>query len=68
VCVCLDLDRQLFPFCNPQEIDAHIREAVEKLGSPEGGLWLAAECGPDVPLENIEAILEALDKYRSFYN
>ncbi len=64
VCVDLDLDRQLFPFCPPEDIDEHIREAVEKLGSPEGGLWLKAECGPDVPLENIEAICVAFEKYR----
>ena len=64
VCVDLDLDRQLFPFCSPAVIDAHVRESVEKLGSPEGGLWLKAEIGPDVPLENIEAICAALEKYR----
>jgi len=49
----------------PDEIDAHIREAVEKLALPEGGLWLSAEIGPDVPLENVEAICCALEKYRS---
>ena len=43
ICVDLDLDRQLFPFCTPGDIDGHVREAVEKLGSPEGGLWLKAE-------------------------
>jgi hypothetical protein len=63
----LDLDRQLFPFCTPEDIDAHVREAVEKLGSPEGGLWLLAECGPDVPLANIEAICQALEKYRGYF-
>ncbi len=68
VCVNLDLDRQLFPFCKPEDLDAHIREAVEKLGSPEGGLWLLAECGPDVPLENIEAICVALEKYRAYFS
>ena len=67
VCVNLDLDRQLFPFCKPEEIDGHVREAVEKLGSPEGGLWLSAECGPDVPLATIEAICQALEKYRSYF-
>jgi hypothetical protein len=67
ICVALDLDRQLFPFCTPEEIDAHIREAVEALGSPEGGLWLQAEVGPDVPLENIEAICVALETYRSYF-
>jgi len=67
VCVCLDLDRQMFPFFSPEQIDPHVREAVEALGSPEGGLWLSAECGPDVPLENIEAICRALEKYRAYY-
>jgi hypothetical protein len=67
VCVDLDLDRQLFPFCTPQEIDDHVRQAVETLGSPEGGLWLKAEIGFDVPLENVEAICAALEKYRSTY-
>ena len=67
VCIDLDLDRQLFPFASPQEIEDHVRESVEKLGSPEGGLCLIAECAPDVPLENIEAICNALEKYRSYY-
>ncbi len=68
MCVDLDLDRQMFPFCTPADIDAHVRECVEKLGTPEGGLWLTAECGPDVPLANIEAICQALEKYRSYFN
>jgi hypothetical protein len=67
VCVDLDLDRQLFPFCSPQDIDDHVREAVETLGSPEGGLWLKAEINDDVPLENIEAVCTALEKYREAY-
>ena len=67
ICVNLDLDRQMFPFCRPDEIDAHVREAVEKLGSPEGGLWLLAEIGPDVPLGTCDAIFTALEKYRSYY-
>jgi len=58
----LDLDRQLFPFASPAEIRGHILEAREALCSPEGGLMLAAECGPDVPLENIDAILAVLDE------
>ncbi len=67
VCVDLDLDRQLFPFGTPQEIEGHVREAVETLGSPQGGLWLKAEIGDDVPLENIQAICMALETYRGFY-
>jgi hypothetical protein len=67
ICVDLDLDRQLFPFCTPDEIDAHIRQAVEILGSPHGGLWLKAEIGFDVPLENVEAICAALERARTTY-
>lgn len=65
VCVDLDLDRQKFPFWKPADIDRHVKEAVEVLGSPEGGLWLKAEIGDDVPLENVEAICAALEKYSS---
>jgi hypothetical protein len=67
VCVALDLDRQLFPFCTPQEIDDHVREAVQVLGDPAGGLMLVAECADDVPLENIEAICCALEQYRAYF-
>lgn len=67
LCVNLDLDRQMFPFATPEEIDRHIFDCIKALGAPEGGLWLIAECGPDVPLENIEAICNAFEKYRSYY-
>jgi hypothetical protein len=65
VCVDLDLDRQLFPFCTPAEVRAHVAEAVDTLGAPEGGLWLKAEIGEDVPLENVEAIFQSLLDYRN---
>jgi len=68
VCIDLDLDRQKFPFWQPREIDAHIREAVEVLGSREGGLWLKAEIGDDVPLENVDAICRALEEYSAYYS
>lgn len=67
VCVNLDLDRQLFPFCTPADIDRHVREAVEALGAPEGGLWLQAEVDDGVPLVNIEAICTALERYRGWF-
>ena len=39
-----------------------MRDAYEALYLPEGGLMLIAECEPDVPLENIEAICLALEE------
>lgn len=62
VCINLDLDRQLFPFCSPEEVREHIRECVDVLGDPQGGLWLSAEIAPDVPLPTIEAICATLEE------
>ncbi|MBO3804089.1 MAG: hypothetical protein JTT11_09540 [Candidatus Brockarchaeota archaeon] len=63
VCINLDLDRQLFPFATPSEIMEHVKNAVLELGSKDGGLMLSAECGPDVPLENVEAICKAFEEF-----
>jgi len=68
ICLDLDLDRQMFPFCTPADIDEHVREVVATLGTPEGGLWVKAEIGPDYPLENIEAIVVAMEQYRSYFS
>ncbi len=68
VCIDLDLDRQMFPFCKPEDVEPHIREVVEALGMPKGGLWLFAEIGPDCPLKNVEAICLALEKYKTFFS
>lgn len=64
LCINLDLDRQMFPFCSPADIRAQVKEAVEKLNSPEGGLMVFADIyGADVPMENIEAICQALEEF-----
>lgn len=62
----LDLDRQLFPFATPSQIDHHFRECVEALYLPEGGLGLSVELNYEIPLENIVAILDAAEKYRHY--
>ena len=62
----LDLDRQLFPFATPSQIEDHIMECAEAMYLPEGGLILSAECAADVPLENIEAICCTLEKVRDY--
>lgn len=67
ICVDLDLDRQLFPFASREQIDAHVKESVEKLGSPEGGLMLKAEIDDQLDIETMDAIMCALEKYRGYY-
>lgn len=64
MCINLDLDRQMFPFCKPEDIRQQVKEAVERLHFPEGGLMISASIfGADVPLENIEAICQAFEKF-----
>jgi hypothetical protein len=60
----LDLDRQRFPFATPSQLDDHVRECVEALYLPQGGLGLRIELGYEVPLENAAALLDAARKYR----
>jgi len=64
ICIDLDLDRQSFPFATPEKIDKQIKDAVDTLNLPEGGLMLKAEISdPNIPFENIKAICEAYMKY-----
>lgn len=62
VAIHIDLDRQLFPFATPSEIEDHIGEVIEGLYLPEGGLMIHAECEPDVSLEKIDAICTTLER------
>ena len=64
--VMLDLDRQLFPFGTPGDMRDHVRETVEKMYLPEGGLGINIEIGMDVPVENIEALAAEMNRMR-FY-
>jgi uroporphyrinogen-III decarboxylase len=60
----LDIDRQkITVFGTPAEIDAHIRECIEVLGSPNGGLSLVFGAYPGTPVENIEAVARAMESY-----
>ncbi len=69
VCIDLDIDRQrLLPFGTPNEIDEYIKNVTMLLGSRKGGLMLTAGIYADVPIENIEALLRSLEKYRDYGN
>jgi len=64
VCIELDVDRQNVTFGGtPKEIDDLIREEVEKLSLPEGGLMMIYGLYPGTSLENAEAVAKALEKY-----
>jgi hypothetical protein len=64
VCIDLDIDRQkIVRFGTPQEIDDLIREEVEKLASPEGGLMMTCGIYPGIPVENLRALMDAMEEY-----
>ena len=54
-------------FGTPTQIDALTREEVEKLGSREGGLMLIYGLYPGTPIENVQAIMDAMERYAGFY-
>lgn len=68
MCVDLDLDRQrITRFGTPAQVDALILEAVRKLGAREGGLMMVFGLYPGTPLENIKALMDAMEKYAGYY-
>ncbi len=69
VCIDLDVDRQsITPHGSPKQIDSLIREEVTKLGSKKGGLTMLYGMYPGVPLQNAKAIMDAMEKYATFYS
>ncbi len=55
-----DIDRQwLIPFGAPDEIREYVKKVLKLFGSHNGGIMLHGEVGPDVPLENVEALYSA---------
>ena len=68
VCIDVDIDRQrITRFGTPEQIDDLIREEVEKLGSPQGGLMMIYGLYPGVPVENVKAVMDAMERYAGFY-
>ena len=69
VCIDLDIDRQkITPKGSPADVDEIIRQEVEKLGSKEGGLMMIYGLYPGVPLENIKALMDAMERYAFYYS
>lgn len=62
----LDLDRQLFPVATRSQIFDHVGSAVESLYMKEGGLGLNVELNYEIPLENMAAVIDAVEKYRHY--
>ncbi|MCX7019398.1 MAG: hypothetical protein NTY46_10530 [Candidatus Sumerlaeota bacterium] len=59
--ICLDLDRQLYPFAKPGELAELVRQAHDTLGMPEGGLIFNLEISEDIPLANMHELFGAIE-------
>jgi len=68
-CIDLDIDRQqITRFGRPEQIDQLIRREIERLGSREGGLMMIYGLYPGVPLENVKALMDSMERYAGFYS
>jgi len=68
VCIDLDIDRQqITTRGTPAQIDGLIREGLTKLGGEAGGLMMIFGLYPGVPLGNVEALMDAMERYATFY-
>ena len=68
-CVDLDIDRQFItPNGTTAQIDALIREEVSKIGTKQGGLTMIYGLYPGVPLENVKALMDAMERYAFYYS
>ena len=64
----LDIDRQkVTVFGTPAEVEALVREEVTRLSSPAGGLMLIYGWYAGTPLENVRALMDALEKYMFYW-
>ncbi len=68
-CVDLDIDRQVItPYGTPKQVDDLIKEEVKKIGRKNGGLSMIYGLYPGVPIENVKALMDAMEKYAFYYN
>ena len=67
-CVELDIDRQnITVHGTPKQVDDLIKEEVAKISTKEGGLCMIYGLYPGTPMENVKAIMDAMEKY-AFYH
>lgn len=67
-CVELDIDRQHITVSGtPAEIDTLICREVSTIGTPQGGLAMIFGLYPGTPIENVKALMDAMEKYAGYF-
>lgn len=68
LCVDLDIDRQkITAYGTPAQIDELIHREVEALATPQGGLTMIYGLYPGIPLKNVTALMDAMERYMQWY-
>jgi hypothetical protein len=63
MCVVVDLDQQRFPFMKAGEMRDQVKEVIDTISLPEGGLMIRANFNDtDTPLAIVEELLVALER------
>ena len=63
LCAKVQLDAQMLPHWAPSDIQRHVRDVVETISRPEGGLMVFCYVGQDVPLRNIAALCASFEEF-----
>jgi uroporphyrinogen decarboxylase len=67
ICILADVDRQhVLPFETIDGVKNHIKRIIRSLASFNGGLIAWGEIGPDVTLQNAEAMLQTFEEYGKY--
>ncbi|NLD87495.1 MAG: hypothetical protein GX633_04480 [Clostridiales bacterium] len=68
LCIELDLDRQsITRYGTPEDIEKLIKYEVLTLGDKSGGFAMIFGLYPGTPLENVKAVMDAMEKYSTYY-
>lgn len=69
ICIRTDIDCQkILPYGTINDVKKHVKEIIDTLAHPDGGLILHGEVELDVPFKNYEAMYEAFYKYGDYKN
>jgi len=69
LCVEVDVDRQsITPYGTPEQVDRMVYDIVSRISTREGGLCMIYGLYPGIPLENVRALMDAMEKYAYYYD
>jgi len=69
ICIDLDIDRQkVTRFGTPDVIDDLILNEIKTLGSKQGGLMMIYGLYPGIPIENVKALMDAMQRYSTYFS